>query len=64
VAEDGAKVRQSLAARAETMRRRELAEIEGQAGERSQSMLVAQLLLCAGFLLFLSFPAAMKMLGS
>ncbi|GAA3831327.1 type II secretion system F family protein [Sphaerisporangium flaviroseum] len=64
VAEDGAKVRQSLAARAETMRRRELADIEGQAGERSQSMLVAQLLLCAGFLLFLSFPAAMKMLGS
>ncbi|ETK33340.1 type II secretion system F family protein [Microbispora sp. ATCC PTA-5024] len=64
VAEDGAKVRQSLAARAETMRRRELAEVEGQAGERSQSMLVAQLLLCAGFLVFLSFPAAMKMLGS
>jgi Flp pilus assembly protein TadB len=64
VAEDGAKVRQSLAARAETMRRRELADVEGQAGERSQSMLVAQLLLCAGFLLFLSFPAAMKMLGS
>lgn len=64
VADDGAKVRQSLAARAETMRRRELAEVEGQAGERSQSMLVAQLLLCAGFLLFLAFPAAMKMLGS
>ncbi|MEV0581799.1 type II secretion system F family protein [Nonomuraea sp. NPDC050310] len=64
VAEDGAKVRQSLAARAETMRKRELAEVEGQAGERSQSMLVAQLLLCAGFLIFLSYPAAMKMLGS
>lgn len=64
VAEDGAKVRQSLASRAETMRRRELAEVEGQAGERSQSMLVAQLLLCAGFLVFLSFPAAMKMLGT
>lgn len=64
VAEDGAKVRHSLASRAETMRRRELAEIEGQAGERSQSMLVAQLLLSAGFLVFLSFPAAMKMLGT
>jgi Flp pilus assembly protein TadB len=63
VADDGARVRQSLSARAETMRRRELAEIEGRAGERSQSMLVAQLLLCAGFLLFLAFPAAMKMLG-
>ncbi|GGK65769.1 type II secretion system protein [Sphaerisporangium melleum] len=64
VADDGAKVRASLTARSATMRRRELAEIEGQAGERSQSILVAQLLLCAGFVIFLSYPAAMKMLGS
>jgi tight adherence protein C len=64
VADDGAKVRTSLTARAATLRRRELAEIEGRAGERSQSMLVAQLLLCAGFVIFLSFPAAMKMLGA
>ncbi|MBG0827972.1 type II secretion system protein [Planomonospora sp. ID67723] len=64
VADDGAKVRASLTARAATLRRRELAEVEGQAGERSQSMLVAQLLLCAGFVIFLSYPAAMKMLGS
>ncbi|MEV6313641.1 type II secretion system F family protein [Streptomyces sp. NPDC051776] len=60
VADDGAKVRESLASRAETMRHRELAEIEGAAGEKSQSMLVAQLLLCAGFLVFLIFPAAMR----
>jgi Flp pilus assembly protein TadB len=60
VADDGAKVRESLGARAETMRHRELAEIEGSAGEKSQSMLVAQLLLCAGFLAFLIFPAAMR----
>ncbi|GAA4568113.1 type II secretion system protein [Planotetraspora kaengkrachanensis] len=64
VADDGAKVRASLTARAATLRRRELAELEGKAGERSQKMLVAQLLLCAGFVIFLSFPAAMKMLGS
>ncbi|GAA0387944.1 type II secretion system protein [Acrocarpospora corrugata] len=64
VADDGAKVRSSLTARSATLRRRELAEIEGKAGERSQSMLVAQLLLCAGFVIFLSYPAAMKMLGS
>ncbi|WP_066933195.1 type II secretion system protein [Microtetraspora fusca] len=64
VADDGAKVRSSLSARAATLRRRELAEVEGKAGERSQSMLVAQLLLCAGFVIFLSFPAAMKMLGA
>ncbi|MBC3985369.1 type II secretion system F family protein [Streptomyces buecherae] len=60
VADDGAKVRESLGSRAETMRHRELAEIEGSAGEKSQSMLVAQLLLCAGFLVFLIFPAAMR----
>lgn len=60
VADDGAKIRESLASRAETMRHRELAEIEGSAGEKSQSMLVAQLLLCAGFLVFLIFPAAMR----
>ncbi|WP_307801658.1 type II secretion system protein [Microbispora triticiradicis] len=64
VADDGAKVRSSLTARAATLRRRELAEVEGKAGERSQSMLVAQLLLCAGFVIFLTFPAAMKMLGA
>ena len=60
VADDGAKIRESLASRAETMRHRELSEIEGSAGENSQSMLVAQLLLCAGFLVFLIYPAAMR----
>nr|WP_281386404.1 type II secretion system F family protein [Jiangella mangrovi] len=62
VAEDGAKVRESLAARAGSLRRRELAEIEGKAGQRSQSMLVAQLVLCCGFLLFLVYPALMGVL--
>jgi Flp pilus assembly protein TadB len=57
VAEDGAKVRDSLSARAGSLRRRELAESEGKAGESSQSMLVAQLLLCVGFLIFLLYPA-------
>jgi tight adherence protein C len=56
VAEDGAKVRESLSARAVSLRRRELADLEGQAGEKSQSMLVAQMLLCAGFLIFLTYP--------
>jgi Flp pilus assembly protein TadB len=56
-ADDGAKIRSSLASRAETMRRRELSEIEGKAGQQSQSMLVAQVLLCTGFLVFLIYPA-------
>jgi len=57
VADDGAKIRASLSARAATLRRRELAEAEGKAGERSQSMLIAQLVICLGFLLFLAYPA-------
>jgi len=62
-AEDGAKIRSSLAARAATLRRKELADSEGDAGERSQSMLVAQLLLCTAFLLFLGYPAVDRLLS-
>jgi hypothetical protein len=62
VAEDGAKVRESLTARAASLRRRELADLEGQAGERSQSMLVAQMLLAAAFLIFLMYPAVQTLL--
>jgi tight adherence protein C len=64
VAEDGAKVRDSLSARAGSLRRRELAESEGKAGESSQSMLVAQLLLCVGFLVFLLYPALTTVFAS
>ena len=64
VADDGAKVRESLATRAASLRRRELADLEGEAGERSQSMLVAQMLLCGAFLIFLVYPAVRVMLGS
>ena len=63
VAEDGAMVRESLTARAVSLRRRELADLEGQAGERSQSMLVAQMFLVAGFLVFLVFPVVGVLLG-
>ncbi len=63
VADDGAKVRDSLAARAASMRTRELAEQEGLAQANSQSMLVAQLLLCLGFLIFLIFPAIYSIIG-
>jgi Flp pilus assembly protein TadB len=64
VADDGAKVRQSLAARAASLRLRELADAEGRAQARSQSMLVAQLLLGIGFLIFLIYPAIVRVLGS
>jgi Flp pilus assembly protein TadB len=64
VADDGAKVRESLAARAASLRRRELADAEGRAQARSQSMLVAQLLLAVGFLVFLIYPAITRVLSS
>ncbi|HNV15470.1 MAG TPA: type II secretion system F family protein, partial [Dermatophilaceae bacterium] len=64
VAEDGAKVRDSLFARASSMRQRELADAEGRAAARSQSMVVAQMLLAIGFLTFLIFPAVARLLSS
>jgi tight adherence protein C len=62
--DDGAKVRASLSARAASLRRKELSEVEGQAGERSQSMLIAQLLICTAFLVFLAYPASYRILSS
>jgi tight adherence protein C len=64
VAEDGAKVRESLTARAVSLRRKELAELEGQAAERSQSMLVAQMVMAGAFLVFLIYPAVQVLLNS
>ncbi|MDL4776119.1 MULTISPECIES: type II secretion system F family protein [Thermomonosporaceae] len=64
VADDGAQIRKSLTARAASMRSRELSELEGKAGERSQSMLVAQLLICAAFLVFLAYPALMRVISA
>jgi Flp pilus assembly protein TadB len=64
VAEDGAKVRESLTARAASLRRREISELEGKAGVRSQSMLIAQMLLCVGFLLFILYPAALAVFNA
>ncbi len=64
VADDGAKVRQSLTARATSLRRRELADVKGRAQARSQSMLVAQMLLALGFLVFLIYPALVRVLAS
>ena len=61
--DEGAKIRSSLMARSDSMRRKELVEVEGAAGESSQSMLLAQLLMCIAFLVFLAYPAIQE-LGS
>jgi tight adherence protein C len=63
-ADDGAKIRASLAARAATLRRKDMADVEGDAGEKSQSMLVAQLVLCTAFMVFLAFPAVHDLLAT
>lgn len=57
VAKDGAKVRETLSARSTAMRRRQLAVEQGVAGERDQSMRLAQIVLGLGFIVFLGYPA-------
>lgn len=63
VADDGARVRASLSARASTQRRRQLAEAEGAAAKADQSIQMAQVVLAVGFLLFLGYPAVVAVLG-
>lgn len=63
VADDGAKVRSSLTARASTQRRRQLAEAEGAAAKADQTIQIAQVVLAAGFFLFLGYPAVVAVMG-
>lgn len=64
VADDGAKVRQSLTARAATQRRRQLAEAEGEADKSDQAINLAQVILAIGFMLFLGYPAMIAIFNS
>jgi Flp pilus assembly protein TadB len=57
VADDGAQVRTTLSARAASMRRARLAEEEGNAEERNQSMRLAHMLIAVGFMVFVGYPA-------
>jgi len=63
VAKDGAKVRETLSARSTAMRRRQLAVEQGVAGERDQSMRLAQIVLGMGFIVFLGYPAVAAIAG-
>jgi tight adherence protein C len=60
VSHDGAQVRDTLSARAASLRAEEIAEAEGTAGKRDQSMLMAQILLGVGFAVFLGYPAVVS----
>lgn len=57
VGQDGARVAATLVARASTLRRRETADLEGRAQERANSMRLTMVLIFAGFLLFVLYPA-------
>jgi tight adherence protein C len=60
----GAQAQASLRAQAASLRDRELADAQGRANEGSQSMLVAQVVLGFGFVVFLGYPAVAKVLAT
>ncbi len=60
----GAQAQVSLRAQAASLRDRELADAQGRANEQSQSMLVAQVVLGFGFVLFLGYPAVARVLAT
>lgn len=62
VSHDGARARDTLTARARSIRQAELADAEGQAGKRNESMRVAQILIGFGFMVFLTYPAVVNVL--
>lgn len=63
VANDGARVRDTLAARADSMQAEALAAIEEQTAKRSQVMIGAQLLVAMGFMVFLGYPSLQSFLA-
>ena len=60
---EGARVRQSLMAKAESLRQRRMTDAEGEANESSERMVLPLVLLGLGFLLFLGYPAIDQVLG-
>jgi Flp pilus assembly protein TadB len=64
VGRDGARVRDTLTARAASLRRALLADIEIQAGRRDQSMILAQLLIGTGFIAWLMYAGLVNVLAS
>lgn len=60
---EGARVRQSLMAKAESLRQRRMTDAEGQANQSSEKMVLPLVLLGLAFLLFLGYPALSRVLG-
>lgn len=64
VGDSGAKVRQSLGARAGTLRRRQLADARAEADQGDDDMRITQIVLAIGFLIFIGYPAVMNILAA
>lgn len=60
---EGARVRQSLVAKAASLRQRRMTEAETDANEASERMVVPLVLLGMGFLVFLGYPAVSRVLN-
>jgi tight adherence protein C len=60
---EGAKVRQSLNAKAKSLRMRQLADAESRAASNTERMSLPIVLLFLGFLIFIAYPAADKVLN-
>ncbi|UGQ13588.1 type II secretion system F family protein [Yinghuangia sp. ASG 101] len=61
---EGAKVRTSLAAKASALRTRQLADAQGAAGQATERMSLPLVVLFAGFLIFLGYPALAHVLDA
>ncbi len=59
----GARLRASLQARAQAMRNRDLADMEGHAEAATERMSVPSVVLVVGFIVFVGYPAAYEILG-
>ncbi len=60
---EGARIRQSLSARASSLRRHEQAEAESSANATTERLFLPSALLLVGFLLFVGYPAFSRILG-
>ena len=63
LAGQGARVRESLMAKAESMRLRDLADLESEAQARSETMVLPVALMFAGFMLLIGYPALAGLSG-
>lgn len=59
----GARVRDSLNAKAESMRRKDLSQLEAEAEARSETMVLPVAMMFAGFLLLIGYPALAGLSG-